>query len=233
MYILGEGKLPRVLSGRHSLSGRDRSITPFQPGHPPSIRLFLFPTPKTLNSLRKLREKWSFWHHDRVNGVVFISSVGCYLFCFTCLAEYCQHMTGTSRKSAVKPTFVTGESVNIDRGGGEGEPMLTQQTWKLRQKERETRVRPWLVEYRVSLIWPARLWLEEAHSNYINVLQPFAWSSEISELTKPKQRLLESWQTLSWLKIKLSGLRERLGWESAGPPAVEIKVQAPGCQPKC
>lgn len=31
-------------------------------------------------------------------------------------AEYCQHMTSTSRNSAIKQAFVTGERVNIDTG---------------------------------------------------------------------------------------------------------------------
>ena len=51
-----------------------------------------------------------------IGGVSFsFSSIRCYLFTAH-TAEYCQHLTSTSRNSTRKHAFATGESVNIDRG---------------------------------------------------------------------------------------------------------------------
>lgn len=62
-------------------------------------------------------------------------------------------MTSTSRESAGKPAFATGESVNIDAGTNINKTNMEIK----RERERECRVRHWLVGYLESPIWTTRL----------------------------------------------------------------------------
>lgn len=78
--------------------------------------------------------------------------IGLLVYC-THSAERCQHMTSTSRESAGKPAFVTGESVNIDAGTNINKTNMEIK----RERERECRVRHWLVGYLESPIWTTRL----------------------------------------------------------------------------
>lgn len=68
-------------------------------------------------------------------------------------AEHCQHTTSTSRESAVKPAFATGESINIDAGTNINKANVGIKM----ERDREGRVRYWLVGYLESPIWTTRL----------------------------------------------------------------------------
>lgn len=68
-------------------------------------------------------------------------------------AEHCQHMTSTSRESAVKAAFATGESVNIDTGTN-----IKKTNIEIRmERERACIERHLLVGYLESSVWTTRL----------------------------------------------------------------------------